>query len=48
MMKSFSRAQNRVLIIGSDIMAHSRAGNIAKLAALIEKYSEFSLVVVPS
>ena len=48
MMQSFSRAKNRVLIIGSDIMAHKRASNIAKLAALVEKYSEFSLVVVPS
>ena len=48
MMKSFSRAKNHVLIIGSDMMAHSRAQNIAKLAAMIEKYSEFSLVVVPA
>lgn len=48
MMKSFKRAKNRVLIIGADIMAHSRAQNIAKLAAMIEKYSDFSLVVVPS
>ncbi len=48
MMQSFSRAKNRILIIGSDIIAHPCAQNIAKLAALIEKYSEFSLVVVPS
>lgn len=48
MMQSFSRAKNRVLIIGNDIMAHPRAANIAKLAALIEKYSEFSLLVIPS
>jgi len=48
MMLSFKRASNRVLVIGSDIFAHERASNIAKLAALIEKYSEFSLVVVPS
>ena len=48
MMLTFKRAKNRVLIIGSDIMAHKRANNIAKLAALIEKYSEFSLLVVPS
>lgn len=48
MMQSFSRAKNRVLIIGNDIMAHPRATNIAKLAALIEKYSEFSLLVIPS
>nr|WP_321267781.1 2Fe-2S iron-sulfur cluster-binding protein [uncultured Sulfurimonas sp.] len=48
MMKSFSRAKNRVLIVGNDLMAHKRSDNIAKLAALIEKYSDFSLVVVPS
>ncbi len=48
MMQSFKRAKNRVLILGNDLMAHERAVNIAKLAALIEKYSDFSLVVVPS
>lgn len=47
MSKSFVRAKNRVLIIGSDILDHERAENIAKLAALIEKYTEFSLLVVP-
>ncbi len=48
MMKSFSRAKNRTLIIGNDLIAHSRANNIAKLSAMIEKYSDFSLVVVPN
>ena len=48
MMKSFARSKNRVLIVGSDLIAHERAENIAKLAAMIEKYSEFSLVVVPN
>ncbi|MBU1658559.1 NADH-quinone oxidoreductase subunit G [bacterium] len=48
MMKSFSRAKNRILIIGNDLIAHDRALNIAKLAALIEKYTTFSLVVVPN
>lgn len=47
MMNSFSRAKKRTLIIGNDLIAHERASNIAKLAALIEKYSDFSLVVVP-
>ncbi|MDT8337728.1 MAG: NADH-quinone oxidoreductase subunit G [Sulfurimonas sp.] len=47
MSKSFTRAKKRVLIIGNDLIAHERAGNIAMLAALIEKYSDFSLVVVP-
>ena len=48
MTKSFKRAKNHVLIIGSDVFAHKRAQNIAKLAALIEKYSEFSLLIVPN
>ena len=47
MMKSFSRAKNRVLIIGNDLIAHDCSNNIAKLAALIEKYSDFSIVIVP-
>lgn len=47
MMNSFSRAKKRTLIIGNDLIAHERSSNIAKLAALIEKYSDFSLVVVP-
>ena len=46
--KSLSRAKNKVLIIGSDLVAHERAENIARIAALIEANSEFSLVVVPS
>lgn len=47
MMKSFARAKKRTLIIGNDLVAHERAFNIAKLVALIEKYSDFALVVVP-
>jgi len=47
MMKSFTRAKNRTLIIGNDLIAHERSSNIAKLAAMIEKYSDFSLVIVP-
>ena len=48
MSKSFMRSQNKVLIIGSDMFAHNRAANIAKLAAIIEKYTDFSLLVVPN
>ena len=48
MRKSFARAQNKVLVIGSDMFAHARAKNIAKLAATIEKYTDFSLLVVPN
>jgi NADH-quinone oxidoreductase subunit G len=45
--KTFARTEKRVLIIGSDVFAHSRAAQIAKLAAMIEKYSDFSLVIIP-
>ena len=45
--KSFARTQKRVLVLGSDVLAHSRSANIAKLAAMIEKYTDFSLVVIP-
>ena len=48
MMKSFARSKKRVLIVGNDLVSHARSKNIAKLAAMIEKYSDFSLVVVPS
>ncbi|OIP53634.1 MAG: ferredoxin [Helicobacteraceae bacterium CG2_30_36_10] len=48
MSNSFLRAKNRVLVVGNDLMAHSRSCNIAKLVAIIEKYSTFSVVVVPS
>ena len=45
--KSFRRAQKKTLVIGNDLLAHERAENIAKLAATIEKWSDFSVVVVP-
>ena len=48
MKKAFARTKNRVLILGNDVIAHPRAKNIAKIAALVEKYSDFSLLVIPS
>jgi len=48
MTDSFVRAKNKVLIVGNDLMAHDKADNIAKLVAMIEKYSEFSVVIVPN
>lgn len=48
MMKSFKRSKNRILVVGNDCISHARSENIAKLAAMIEKYSDFSLVVVPA
>lgn len=46
--ESFSTSKSKVLIVGDDVMAHDRAENIAKLCALIETNSEFSLLVVSS
>ena len=48
MTKSFTRTTRRVLVLGSDLFAHPRAKNIAKLAALIERYTDFSVLTVPS
>ena len=48
MMKALARTKNRVLVIGNDIIAHKEAKNIAKLGALIEKYTDFSVLVVPN
>jgi len=48
MMKSFARSHKKVLIVGNDVMAHPSAKHIAKLVAMIEKYSDFSLVVIPA
>jgi NADH-quinone oxidoreductase subunit G len=35
-------------VLGGDLFAHTRAANIAKLAAMIEKYTDFSLLVIPT
>jgi len=36
------------LIVGEDVYAHPEAQNIAKLLGLIERFTPFSLVVIPS
>jgi NADH-quinone oxidoreductase subunit G len=46
--KSFIRAKRKTLVIGSDVITHKRASNIARLCAMIETYTEFSVVVVPT
>lgn len=42
------RRKNKTLIIGSDIYGHQRAENIAKLVGIIDKYSDFNVVLVPT
>ncbi|MCJ7766706.1 MAG: ferredoxin, partial [Thiovulaceae bacterium] len=46
--KQLRRSRARTLVIGSDLLAHERAENIARLVAFIEKYSDFSVLVVPT
>ncbi|MEA3353694.1 MAG: NADH-quinone oxidoreductase subunit G [Campylobacterota bacterium] len=36
------------MIIGEDCITHPNSNNIAKLAALVEKYTEFKVVVTPT
>ncbi|MEA2111796.1 MAG: NADH-quinone oxidoreductase subunit G [Campylobacterota bacterium] len=47
MMKSFHRASKKTLIVGSDILSHEKSLNIAALVGLIDRYSEFDVMVVP-
>ncbi len=48
MKKQFLRSKSKTLVIGSDILAHERVENIARLVALIEKYGDFKVLVVPT
>ena len=45
--KQLIRTKKQTLVIGADLLAHDRAENIAKLVALIEKYSDFEILIVP-
>ncbi len=37
-----------ILILGADLYAHPRAQNIARLAAIFEKASDFKVLIIPS
>ncbi len=43
----FKRAKKKSLIVGPDLFAHKRAANIARILGLIEKYSEYKVLIVP-
>ncbi len=45
--KSLRRTKRKTLVVGSDVLSHKRSLNIARLCALIEVATDFSLVVVP-
>jgi NADH-quinone oxidoreductase subunit G len=46
--KKLIRSKNKTLVIGEDIYAHKRAKNIAKLVGLIEKCTDFKVMIIPS
>ncbi len=46
--KMFTRAKNKSIILGADLYAHPRAENIARLAALFERASGFKVLIIPS
>ena len=43
-----NRRKNKTLIIGTDIYGHKNASNIAKFVALIDKYTDFNICLMPS
>jgi len=47
MSKQFRRAKKKVLIVGEDLYAHPQASNIAKIVGIIDRFSEYSVMIVP-
>ena len=45
--KSMLKKSGFSLVVGSDLYAHPRAEQIAKILALVEKYTDFNVVCVP-
>jgi len=45
--KSMIKKERFSLVIGSDLYAHPRAEQIAKILALVEKYTDFNVMCVP-
>ena len=45
--KSLKKKSGFTLVVGADLYNHPKAQNIAKLLGLIEKYSDFELLIVP-
>jgi len=45
--KSLKRKKSLTFIVGNDLYAHKRATNIAKILGLIQKYSDFKVIIIP-
>ena len=46
--KKLIRRKNKTIIIGSDVYTHKNAVNIAKLVGLIDKCTDFNIMIMPS
>ncbi len=46
--QKLKRGKNKTLVLGEDLFGHSQASNIAKLAGIINKYTDFKVVIIPS
>ena len=46
-LKASKTLEKKTLILGEDLYTHKRAKNIALLAGLIERYSDFNVVIIP-
>ncbi|BAF69409.1 NADH-quinone oxidoreductase subunit G [Nitratiruptor sp. SB155-2] len=45
--KVLSKAEKFTLILGEDLYGHPRAENIARLAGLIDRFTEFDVMIIP-
>jgi len=48
MVKMLAKKQKFSIILGEDLILHPRAENLAKLAGLIEKHTDFNVLILPS
>ncbi len=46
--KNLKKKETYALMVGSDLYTHPNSKNLARLVALVEKYSPFELVMIPS
>jgi len=46
--KKLIRRKNKTLVIGSDLYGHKNAANIAKIVGLIDRCTDFNVVIIPS
>jgi NADH-quinone oxidoreductase subunit G len=46
--KKLIKKRNKTLILGTDLFGHTKSSNIGKLAGLIELYTDFNVIIVPS